>query len=114
MLPNLLGLVGLILVAVFFIWLLVRAVRARSLAVKILGGLLAGLLALVFAAASVLVGLGMANLFLPRQVPTASITVQGTPEQISRGEHIATVLCSSCHSDNEHTPLSGSHSNFLA
>lgn len=35
------------------------------------------------------------------------VAVAGTPDQIARGEHLAGVLCSSCHSLNGDLPLSG-------
>jgi len=114
MFVNLLVLIVVIAIAVFFGRLTVRAVKAQRLWVKILGGLGAGLLALVFAAVSFWGAKGMATTYFPGADPVPDLTVAGTPEQIARGKYLVDIACVGCHSPvgpdgrptGEH-PLSG-------
>lgn len=114
MLINLLILLVVIAITVFFGWQTLRAVKAQRLWVKILGGLGAGLLTLIFAILVFTGGKGMANTFFPGAEPAPNLTVAGTPEQIARGEYLVTISCIGCHSEvgqdgrptGEH-PLSG-------
>ncbi len=114
MFVNLIVLLIVIAIAVFFGRLTYRAVKAQRLWVKIAGGLGAGLLTLLFSAIAFLGAKGMASLYFPGAAPAPDLTVDGTPEQIARGEYLVNIACVGCHSPvgpdgrptGEH-PLSG-------
>jgi mono/diheme cytochrome c family protein len=65
--------------------------------VKIVGGLLAGILTLLLAAVTWFGGKGYAAIFFPGADPAPDLTVAGTPEQIARGEYLADIGCINCH-----------------
>jgi mono/diheme cytochrome c family protein len=65
------------------------------------------LLTLLIGLIAILAAKGLYQLYAPYPAAPAQISVVGTPEQIARGEHIASVLCVSCHSQNGQLPLSG-------
>jgi mono/diheme cytochrome c family protein len=90
-----------------FGWLATRAWRAQNVALKWGGVGLSGLLTLIFTLVSVVTMIGVVRFYTPKQVPVPDITVAGTPEQISRGEHLANTFCTSCHSLNNELPLTG-------
>jgi len=50
---------------------------------------------------------GLVRLYAPRGTPARSFKADMSPERVARGEHIANVLCVSCHSLNGQLPLSG-------
>ena len=50
---------------------------------------------------------GLVRLYAPRGTPPRSFTVDMSPERVARGQHIANVLCVSCHSLKGELPLSG-------
>jgi hypothetical protein len=97
------SIVAALALAVFFVWLAVRAFRAQRPAVKWPGMVGSGLLALVFLAVGGLAVLGFYRLNVARDNPVPSIQVAGTPEQRDRGEHLAN-LCVSCHSSTGQLP----------
>lgn len=107
MVVNLIILLVLAAVTVLFGWLVTRAWRARRWYIKLPGLLFAGLLTLVFALVTVVGGKGMVQMYMPYPVPAAQVTVAATAEQVARGEHIASVLCASCHAQNGNLPLTG-------
>lgn len=107
MLGNILALLILIAVVAFFAWLTWLAWKSKRVILKWGGAALAGLLALFFALVAFLAAKGMYSLYTSYPVPVAHAVIAGTPEQIARGEHIATVMCSNCHSTNGELPLSG-------
>ena len=98
MFVNLLVLVTVIAIAVFFGRLTYRSVRAQRLGVKIAGGLGAGLLTLVFAGLSFAGARGFIAGYFPGADAAPEFTVEGTPEQIARGEYIVNIACVGCHS----------------
>jgi mono/diheme cytochrome c family protein len=98
MITNLLILLIVTGLAVFFGWLTYRAVRAQRLWVKIAGGLGAGLLTLIFAAVAFFGGKGQADFYIPAAPAAPDLKVAGTPEQIARGDYLVNVSCSGCHS----------------
>jgi len=107
MLVNLIILVILIALVVLFGWLTYRAIHSKNLWVKIAGGILGGLATLVCLAVTLIIGKGMFDLYRPHPVAALNVTIEGTPEQIARGEHLAEFLCASCHSQNGELPLTG-------
>ena len=103
-----------LIVTLFCGWLTWRAIRAKRLWVKIVGGLGAGLLTLVFAAVAFFGGKGLASTYFPGAAPAPELTVAGTPEQVARGEYLVNLSCIGCHSavgadgkPSEAHPLSG-------
>ena len=107
MLGNLLVLIILLALVVLFGWLTYRAVRAKKLWVKIVGGLLGAVATLLFLAIAFLAGKGMAAMYFPASEPVTNLKVEGTPEQIARGKYIAYIACAGCHGDKEEFPLTG-------
>ncbi|KAA3656889.1 MAG: hypothetical protein DWQ04_29785 [Chloroflexi bacterium] len=114
MIGNVLILLVVIGLLVLFGWLAYRAIRAQKLWVKIVGGLLAGLVTLVFAALTVTGGMGFAAAYFPGANPAPDLTVAKTPEQIARGEYLVNLSCIGCHSavnaagnPSEQHPLTG-------
>jgi mono/diheme cytochrome c family protein len=97
MIGNFIVLFLVIGLVVLFGWLTVRAVKARKLWVKIVGGLVGGLLTLVFAALALLGGKGMVSTLFPGAPDATDISVAGTPEQIARGEYLVNISCIGCH-----------------
>jgi mono/diheme cytochrome c family protein len=98
MIGNLLILLLMIGLAVAFGWLTYRAIRAKKIWVKIVGGLGAGLLTLIFAAVAFFGAKGMAATYFPGAPDAPDLTVAGTPEQIARGEYLVNIACVGCHS----------------
>lgn len=116
MVVNILIFLILVLLTVGAGWLTWRAVRAKRLWVKIAGSLGAGLLTLVLAAVTFAGGRGLAILYFPGAKPAPDLKVEGTPEQIARGEYLADIGCIGCHSSvdadgnpTETFPLSGGY-----
>ncbi len=98
MLVNLLILVVILSLAVLFGWLTGRAIRAQRLWVKIVGGLVAGLLTVLFLALTFFGGKGMAAAYFPGAPDAPELTVAGTPEQVARGAYLVNMSCIGCHS----------------
>jgi mono/diheme cytochrome c family protein len=107
MLANLLWLLGFVAVVVLLAWLTRRAWKSKRAWLKYPGTVLLGLLTLVVALVTLVIGKGMYDLYRPYPVAGVNITIARTPEEIARGEHLASVLCASCHSENGELPLSG-------
>jgi len=112
MLANLLGFVLLVLFTALLVWLSIKAWRARSRVVRWLGGTVSSLLALLFLLVTGITAVGLVKIYVPARLPAASVQVQGTPDQLARGEHLAMVLYADCHSENLTLPLSGSTRNM--
>ncbi len=107
MLGNIIWLLGFVVVVILFAWLTRRAWGSKHKILKWPALLLAGLLTLIFALVTFVIGKGMLELYRPYPVAAVNVTIAGTPEQLARGEHLATVLCASCHTQNGELPLSG-------
>lgn len=107
MLQNILVVVLLLALVVFFIWLAARARRARRGYVRWPGLVLAGLFALVFAAAAVLAGIGLAKINTPASNRVTAAHAPATADKIARGERLA-MSCIDCHSSTGNLPLDGS------
>lgn len=84
MIGNILILLVVIGLVVLFGWLTYRAVRAKKLWVKIVGGLLANLVMLVLTAVAFFGGKGLATVYSPNEMPVRDLQVAGTPEQVAR------------------------------
>ncbi len=94
---NILFLLVFLVLTLLAGWLTLKAIRAPKLWVKILGGLLAGLLTLILAAVTWFGGKGIAAIYFPGADPAPDLTVAGTPEQIARGQYLADIGCIGCH-----------------
>ena len=104
---NIIIFVILIALVILFAWLVTRAWKSKRWFIKWPGIVLAGLLTLLFALVSFTYGKGLLNLYAPKPVAAVNVTIAQTPEQVARGEHLASVLCASCHSTDGTLPLSG-------
>jgi|SRR5581483_9774893 mono/diheme cytochrome c family protein len=107
MIGNLLILLILVGIVVLFAWLIWRAWKSKRALLKWGGVVLAGLLTLLFALVTFVLAKGLYDIYRPYPVAAVNVSIAGTPEQIARGEHLATVLCASCHSQNGQPPLTG-------
>lgn len=116
MIANLLVLLLFIGLIVLFGWLTYRAIRARKVWVKIVGGIAAGLMTLLLVAITFFGAKGMAATYFPGASPASDLKVAGTPEQIARGEYLVNLSCVGCHGAVDNTgkpteahPLSGGY-----
>lgn len=104
---NVLILLALLALVFGFGWLARRAWLGKNGFVKWAGSILSGLLMLVLSAVSITAMLGMYKFYNPKHNPAPELQVEGTPEQIARGEHLAGAFCASCHSTTGDLPMSG-------
>jgi mono/diheme cytochrome c family protein len=107
MLGNLIALLILIVLVVLCAWLVRRAWKDKRWYIKWPGVVAGGLLTLLLAVATLVIGKGFYELYRPHPVAAVNVTIAGTREQIARGEHLAEFLCAACHSQNGELPLSG-------
>ena len=107
MFVNLIWLTGFAVVAAAFGWLAWRAWHASNPIAKWGGAAGATLLTVVFTLVTVLILVGAFKTYLPRGNPVVEISIEGTPEQIARGAHLANTVCAACHTLNDELPLSG-------
>jgi cytochrome c553 len=105
---DMVGILILVALIAVFGFLTVRAWKARRRWLKWIGGLLAGLLALISTALLVLALVGFGKLNARFNNPVENIQVARTPAQIARGEKLANA-CASCHSPGNQPPLSGTN-----
>ncbi|MBI5300933.1 MAG: c-type cytochrome [Chloroflexi bacterium] len=111
MFVNILVQLGFIAVVVLFAFLTLRAWGSKNAILKWGGVVLSGLLTLVALAITGVALMGMLKTYAPPGNPVSNIKVQGTPEQIARGEKFAN-MCTGCHSVGNKLPLIGSTQNF--
>ena len=97
MFSNILSFALIVGLVVLFGWLTWRAIRAKKLWVKIVGGIAAGLFTLLFLFIAFNGGKGLASVYFPGAPPASDLTLTGTPEQIARGEYLVNVSCVGCH-----------------
>jgi len=112
MIANIISMLVLVALVVLFAWLVKRAWGSKHWFVKWPGVVLSGLLTLVLAAATGMAGIGFYKLSAPQSNPTPDVKVAGTPEQIARGQKLATI-CVGCHTSAGKLPLDGSPGNFI-
>lgn len=105
MLQLLITLLGLVALVLFFAWLARKAFGSRKPWLRWPGTILSGLLAVIFLVVTLVSGLGIARLYLPTNVPLTDFPVDYSPEVVARGEHLAQVVCASCHSPDRLNPL---------
>ena len=105
--------VGMVIVLGFgglFAFLATRAWKARNPAVRWVGTIGAGLLALACDGVAVAAGYGYVRIGATQPNPVPNVTVALTSENVARGEKFVRV-CAGCHSPNNSLPLIGN--NFL-
>lgn len=107
MIGNLIALLILVALVVLFGWLAVRAWRSKRAWLKWPGVVVAGLLTLLLLLVTLATGKGFFDLYRPYPVAAVNVSIAGTPEQIARGEKLATALCAGCHTTSGEPPLSG-------
>lgn len=98
MIGNFLWVALFVGLAVLCGWLTWRAIRAKKLWVKIVGGIGAGLLTLLFVLIAFTGGKGIASVYFPGAQPAPAMTVAATPDQVARGEYLVNLSCIGCHS----------------
>ena len=110
MFGNLIAFLVLIALVGLFGWLVFRAWKAKRWFIKWPGLILSGLLTLVFVVVTFLAGKGLAFMYIP-PAPAPALTVEGTPEQIARGEYLVKIACVGCHSGtgDREFPLTGGY-----
>lgn len=107
MVINFLILLFIIGLAILFGWLIRRAWRARNPFLKWIGAIVGSLFLLL---ALFVGGLGLTGLiryYNPPMNPVKDLQVQGTAEQIERGQHLASAFCVECHSTTKDFPMTG-------
>lgn len=107
MIGNLVTLLIFVVLMVLFAWFTKRAWGSKHKVLKWPLLILAGLLTLVSVLIIVIGGKGLIAIYQSYPVAPVNITVENTPEQIARGQHIADMFCAGCHSQNGQLPLSG-------
>ncbi len=112
MIVNVLSIAILVALVVLFAWLARRAWGSKRRILKWPGLFSAGLLTILLAIATALFAKGMLQVYGTRPVAAVSVNIARTPEQVARGEHIASVLCATCHSTDGTLPLSGGNDLF--
>lgn len=114
MIGNLVSLLVLLALVVLFGYLAKRAWGTRRGAiVKWLGVILAGLLTLLVALVFIVATIGFLKVTVPPGNPASTVKVQGTPQQLARGEALAQ-MCTGCHTPDNKPPLIGGNENFAA
>lgn len=112
MIVNILSVLILILLLLFFAWLTRRAWGSKHKILKWPALVLSGSLTLLLVLLTFVYGKGLLATYGPHSVIAVNVTVAGTPEQIARGQHLASVLCAECHSTDGTLPLSGGNDFF--
>jgi mono/diheme cytochrome c family protein len=107
MIGTLIFLIVLALFVVLFAWLAWHSWHARRGIVKWAGSILDGLLTLFLLLLTLVTAKGFFYFYLPTGNPPQALKVEGTPDQIARGKHIATFFCVQCHGHDDQLPLSG-------
>ncbi len=107
MVTNIILLFVCVAVVALFAWLAKRAWGSHHRVLKWPALVLAVLLTLLATVLAVVGALGMYRVYRPYAVLPAQVKAAGTPDQVARGEHIASMMCAGCHAQNGKLPLSG-------
>lgn len=105
---DIIGVLILIVLIAVFGFLTIRAWKLKNIFLKWLVMVFTGLLTTIPMALLVLALIGYSKLNEQYDNPVAMIQVDGTTEQIARGEKLA-YICSNCHTPGSQLPLSGSN-----
>ena len=113
MVVNIAIVIVLVALAALMGWLSFRAWRAKKAWVKWPGGLLSGLLSLLFLAVTAVVLLGYYKLnTAPAAYTVSDVKIAMTQDQIARGESLAHI-CLDCHTSTGQYPLDGGKEDML-
>jgi mono/diheme cytochrome c family protein len=112
MIPLIVGIV-LIVLAVGFVYLFIRARSTKSAVVRWPVAIVSGLLAVLFALVGVIDLRGVYTLSAARANPVSELKANTSPDALARGEHLAYV-CAGCHSTTGTLPLDGSQTSMLS
>ncbi len=104
---NLLILALTIGLAVFLGWLTGRAWRLRNPILKWAGVVTGGVFTLIVSLVAVLGLVGLFKYYNPAHNAVREIKVEGTQEQIARGQHLVSAFCVECHSTTKDFPMTG-------
>ena len=109
---DIVGVLILVILWLVFAFLVRGSWHARNAILKWVGVVLAGLLTVLFTLVIVVVLFGFYQLNSAPAAQASAIKVQGTPEQLARGQKIAN-FCVGCHSISNTLPLNGAAASFL-
>ena len=101
-----------IVLAIVLGWATSRAWRLRNVPLRMLTGVVSGLLTLVLAVVSIVGLAGVYRLFAPHGGPPAAITASATPDRLAVAARRSTG-CAGCHSSTGDLPMDGGTMNFL-
>jgi cytochrome c2 len=104
---NLLILALIIGLAIFFGWLTRRAWRAENPILKWTGVVVGSVFTLIVSLVAVLSLVAIIKYYNPPHQAVKEMQVQGTQEQIARGQHLASAFCVECHSTTKDFPMTG-------
>ena len=94
--PNIVGLIVLVAIAAFMVWIGTRALKVQSRAMRWSGVGLAAVLTIAVSSVSALIATGLVKQN-GRAAPVPSLKVELTSERIARGKAVADSFCSGCH-----------------
>ncbi len=106
-------LVVLIVLTVAGAWLAVRAWRARTVAVRVIAGIVTSVVTLALAVVSALGLVGAYRLDAPHGAQASNITAQASPDVLAATRKRMNG-CTGCHSSTGDLPLDGGDTNFFA
>src|SRR5712692_429671 len=112
MIPQIPGIIIVVVLAVLFGWLATRVARAKNPVLRWLGLLVTGVLTLVFAAVSVVALFGVYQLATPRSNPASTIAMAPSPAKLAQSQR-GLQLCAGCHSSTGQTPLDGAKASIV-
>ncbi len=108
-----LNVLPVVLGIVVFGGLLWWSLRLQNAALKWIGAISFGLLALLLALVTILALVGDARLSAKPGNPVSQLPVAGSPDQIARGQSLVH-MCARCHSSSNGVPLDGGAGSFVA
>jgi cytochrome c553 len=94
---SLILLAALLAVALLFVWFTFRLRRVKKASLRWLGTGLTGLVALVLSLTCAAASVGLYKQY-SRHAPVPELQVEGSDEQVRRGQAIADSFCAACHS----------------
>jgi len=94
--PNIVGLIVLVVIAAFMMWISARVLKVRSRALRWGGVGLAAVLTIALSSVSALTAAGLVKRY-GRSAPLPNLKVELTPERVARGKAVTDSFCSGCH-----------------
>ena len=112
MVVNVISVLILVALVVFFAWLTQRAGAMRNAVLRWIGFILAGLVTLILALVAIVAVVGFIKLYTPASNPVSDVQVAKNADQIVRGQKLSNI-CASCHSTTGRPPLDGGANNYM-